>query len=79
MEFTSYKNLRPRCNPLVAINAMPVLSVYPVVLPVFGNEGVEGHFREITQLCVATGKLTVPMAIALGLIIVPAITDYLVE
>jgi len=75
LELTSYKDLLRNGDPLILMNALPVVPIYPTTLPVTCNEGVVSFFREIAQLCVATGKLTEPMAIALGLIKVPVIVD----
>ncbi len=73
IELTSYKDLLRNGDPLVLMNALPVVPDYPAILPVTCNQGVISFFREITQLCVATHKLTEPMAIALGLIKPPVI------
>ena len=75
LELTSYKDLLRDGNPLLLMNALPVVPVYPAILPTTSNQGVVVFFREITQLCVATRKMTEPMAIALGLIKLPVIAD----
>ncbi len=75
LELTSYKDLLRTGNPSILMNALPVVPVYPAIIPAICNQGVVGFFREITQLCMATGKMTEPMAITLGLIKLPVITD----
>ena len=75
MTLTSYKNLVRSGNQLVKLTAIPTFDAYPAVLPVLGNEGVEGLFREVTQDCVKSGKLNESMGIELGLIALPVTID----
>ena len=64
---TSYKIIVRNGDRTKFINPMPVFGAYPEVMPELCKGGVEGLFREIAQECVATGLLTQPIAIALGL------------
>ena len=74
ISFTAYKNSVLNGNQTM-LNAIPVLTAYPAILPELCNGGVEGLLREIAQDCVATGALTETMAIALGLLELATIVD----
>ncbi len=75
MTLTSYKTLVRNGDKSVKLTAIPTFAAYPAILPVLGNQGVESLFREITQDCVKSGKLTESIGIELGLIELPVTID----
>ncbi len=66
--FTSFKTLLLHGNKNEVLGAIPLLPVYPAILPTVTIANVRGLFSEIVQECIKSPKFTENIGIILGII-----------